>query len=58
MNHDDDERERDWRHQRLIDIFTVVGMLVLLLAGYRVLLPHFDTPAQTSYIVPSQHVHW
>ncbi len=54
----DNERERHWRNQRLMDIFTVIGMLVLLMAGYRLLAPHFDTPAQTSYIVPSKHVHW
>ncbi len=54
----ENERERHWRHQRLMDIATVVGVLAVLMLGYRVLSPHFDTPAQTSYIVPSQHVHW
>ncbi|MBX9711733.1 MAG: hypothetical protein K2X60_11935 [Xanthobacteraceae bacterium] len=58
MNDNDNNRERDWRNQRLMDIFTVVAVLALLMAGYRVLAPHFDSPAQTSYIVPSQHVHW
>ena len=56
-NHKNDG-DRDWRNQRLIDIFTVVAVLVLLMTGYRYFAPHFDTPAQTSYIVPSQHVHW
>lgn len=52
------DRNRNWRNQRLIDIFTVVAVLVLLMSGYHFFAPHFDTPAQTSYIVPSQHVHW
>lgn len=46
-----------WRNQRLIDILTVLAILGLLLAGYRYFGPT-DMPTQTSFIVPSQHVHW
>jgi hypothetical protein len=46
-----------WRNQRLIDVLTVLAVLGLLLAGYRYFTP-VDQPTQTSFIVPSQHVHW
>ncbi len=57
MDHDNNS-DRDWRNQRLTDIATVVAVLAVLMMGYWALAPHFDTPTQTSYIVPSQHVHW
>lgn len=56
--HDDDHSDHDWRNRRLMDIATVVGMLAVLMLGYWALAPRWDTPTQTSYIVPSQHVHW
>lgn len=46
-----------WRNQRLIDMVTVLAVLGLLLAGYRYFEPAHQ-PTQTSFIVPSQHVHW
>ena len=46
-----------WRNQRLIDIVTVLAVLGLLLVGYRYFEPA-SQPIHTSFIVPSQHVHW
>ncbi|HEY0220411.1 MAG TPA: hypothetical protein VGC26_11705 [Afipia sp.] len=56
--YDDNKSDRAWRNRRLIDIATVIGLLAVLMLGYRLLAPHLDSPTQTSYIVPSQHVHW
>ncbi len=56
--HNDNKSDRDWRNQRLTDIAAVVAVLAVLMMGYWALAPRFDTPTQTSYIVPSQHVHW
>lgn len=53
-----DDSERHWRNRRLLDIGTVVALLAILMMGYWALAPRFDRPTQTSYIVPSQHVHW
>lgn len=58
MYDDDNKDDREWRNCRLVDIVTIVGMLAVLILGYRLLTPRWDSPAQTSYIVPSQHVHW
>lgn len=49
--------DHGWRNQRLIDILTVLALLGLLIAGYRYFEPA-DQPTETSFIVPSQHVHW
>ena len=49
--------DQGWRNRRLIDLITVLAVLGLLLAGYRYFQPT-DLPTQTSFIVPSQHVHW
>ncbi len=54
----DNQSDRNWRNRRLMDIATVVGMLAVLMLGYYLLAPHLDSREQTSYIVPSQHVHW
>lgn len=56
--HNDNKSDRDWRNQRLTDIAAVVAVLAVLMMGYWALAPRFDKPTQTSYIVPSQHVHW
>ena len=46
-----------WRRQRLLDIFSVVAVFVLIFCGYRY-FDHAAAPARTSFIVPSQSVHW
>lgn len=54
----DNGSDREWRNRRLMDIGTIVAVLAVLMVGYWTLVPRLDRPAQTSYIVPSQHVHW
>lgn len=57
MVNDNNRPDDRWRRQRLLDILSVVAVLALILSGYR----YFDraaAPAKTSFIVPSQTVHW
>lgn len=57
MRNDNNNANDRWRKQRLIDIFSIVAVFVLIFCGYR----YFDqaaAPTKTSFIVPSQHVHW
>jgi len=55
-----DPRESDqgWRARRLIDIGSIVVLLAVMLAGFYYLTTPHVAPTQTSFIVPSQHVHW
>ena len=55
-----DPRNSDagWRARRLIDIGSIVAVLAVMLAGYYYLTRPDIAPTQTSFIVPSQHVHW
>jgi hypothetical protein len=46
-----------WRRQRLIDILSVIAVLALIFCGYRY-FDRSDAPTKTSFIVPSQNVHW
>jgi hypothetical protein len=57
IKNDNKNSDHDWRNQRLVDIFTVVAVLAIMIAGYHMLTVP-AAPTQTSYIVPSQHVHW
>jgi multisubunit Na+/H+ antiporter MnhB subunit len=50
--------DRGWRAKRLIDIGSIVVLLAVMLAGYYYLTRPEIAPTQTSFIVPSQHVHW
>jgi len=53
-NHSPDDR---WRRKRVLDILSVVAVRALILTGYH-LLERTAAPAKTSFIVPSQSVHW
>lgn len=54
MHHDD----HSFRNQRLIDIMCVVALFGFLWGGYFFLTHSRDVPLKTSFIVPSQSVHW
>jgi multisubunit Na+/H+ antiporter MnhB subunit len=51
-------RDAGWRARRLIDIGSIVAVLAVMLVGYYYLTRPDTAPTQTSFIVPSQHVHW
>jgi len=55
-----DPRRSDsgWCARRLIDIGSMVVLLAVMLAGYYYFTRPEIAPTQTSFIVPSQHVHW
>jgi len=55
----DNDRDKDvgWRTKRVIDLGSILVLLGVMVAGDY----YFNRPApptQTSFIVPSQHVHW
>lgn len=57
MTNDNNRPDDSWRRRRLLDILSVVAVLGLLLTGYR-LFDRSAAPTKTSFIVPSQTVHW
>lgn len=52
------ESDSGWRTRRLIDIGSIVVVLAVMLVGYHYLTRSDTAPIKTSFIVPSQHVHW
>lgn len=52
------ESDAGWRTRRLIDIGSIVAVLAVMLVGYYYLTQPDTAPLKTSFIVPSQHVHW
>jgi len=50
--------DQGWRNRRLIDICSIVVLLAVMLMGYYYFTRPEIAPTQTSFIVPSQHVHW
>ena len=47
-----------WRARRLIDIGSIVAVHAVMLVGYYYLTRPDTSQIKTSFIVPSQHVHW
>jgi hypothetical protein len=50
--------DHSWRNQRLIDIFCVIAVLGIMWSGFYLLTENRSAPLKTSFIVPSQSVHW
>ncbi|MBN8980925.1 MAG: hypothetical protein J0I29_06575 [Rhizobiales bacterium] len=57
MPNDNRSPDDRWRRKRVLDILSAVAVLALILTGYH-LLERTAAPARTSFIVPSQSVHW
>jgi hypothetical protein len=43
---------------RYIDLAAILALLIVIIAACRFFTGPSDTPSTTSFIVPSQHVHW
>jgi hypothetical protein len=43
---------------RFVDLIAIFALLIVIVAVCRFLTHHPDEPSTTSFIVPSQHVHW
>jgi hypothetical protein len=43
---------------RLIDLLAIFALLIVIAAACRIFTSRSDTTSTTSFIVPSQNVHW
>jgi hypothetical protein len=43
---------------RYIDLLAICALLIVIVAACRFFTHHSDAPNATSFIVPSQNVHW
>jgi hypothetical protein len=43
---------------RLIDLLAIFALLIVIVAACRFFTGHSDAPSTSTFIVPSQSVHW